>query len=90
MRKSILTILFLLLLLSCNTQPAKEGNKQNSTEMEKKKYRKPACPLSQTDDRCRCGGRGQGELARRGAYGYYRSRPDSREHEQKAIIPIKG
>ena len=36
MRKSILTILFLLLLLSCNTQPAKEGNKQNSTEMEKK------------------------------------------------------
>lgn len=36
MRKSILTILFLSLLLSCNTQPAKEGNKQNSTEMEKK------------------------------------------------------
>ena len=36
MRKSISTILFLLLLLSCNTQPAKEGNKQNSTEMEKK------------------------------------------------------
>ena len=28
--------MFLLLLLSCNTQPAKEGNKQNSTEMEKK------------------------------------------------------
>ena len=49
----------------------------------KEKYRKPACSLSQTDDRCRCGGRGQGELARRGAYGYYRSRPDSREHEQK-------
>lgn len=36
MRKSIGTILFLSLLLSCNTQPAKEGNKQNSTEMEKK------------------------------------------------------
>jgi len=36
MKKSIWTILFLLLLLSCNTQPAKEGNKQNSTEMEKK------------------------------------------------------
>lgn len=36
MRKSILAILFLSLLLSCNTQPAKEGNKQNSTEMEKK------------------------------------------------------
>lgn len=28
--------MFLSLLLSCNTQPAKEGNKQNSTEMEKK------------------------------------------------------
>lgn len=36
MRKSIGTILFLSLLLSCNTQPAKERNKQNSTEMEKK------------------------------------------------------
>lgn len=36
MRKSIWTILFLSLLLSCNTQPAKEKNKQNSTEMEKK------------------------------------------------------
>lgn len=36
MRKSIGIILFLSLLLSCNTQPAKEGNKQNSTEMEKK------------------------------------------------------
>lgn len=33
MRKSIWTILFLSLLLSCNTQPAKEKNKQNSTEM---------------------------------------------------------
>ena len=28
--------MLLSLLLSCNTQPAKEGNKQNSTEMEKK------------------------------------------------------
>ena len=28
--------MFLSLLLSCNTQPAKERNKQNSTEMEKK------------------------------------------------------
>lgn len=36
MRKSILTILFLSLLLSCNTQPAKEINKQNNTEMDKK------------------------------------------------------
>lgn len=36
MRKSILTILFLSLLLSCDTQLAKEINKQNSTEMEKK------------------------------------------------------
>ena len=36
MRKSILSILFLSLLLSCNTQPTKEGNKQNSTEMDKK------------------------------------------------------
>ena len=37
MRKSILTILFLSLgLLSCNMQPEKETNKQNSTEMEKK------------------------------------------------------
>ena len=35
-RISILTILFLSLLLSCNTQPAKESNKQNRTEMEKK------------------------------------------------------
>ena len=36
MRKSIWTILFFSLLLSCNTQPAKERNRQNSTEMEKK------------------------------------------------------
>ena len=36
MRKSIVSILFLSLLLSCNTQPAKDMNKQNSTEMEKK------------------------------------------------------
>ncbi|WP_278713339.1 flavin reductase [Bacteroides finegoldii] len=35
-RISILTILFLSLLLSCNTQPTKESNKQNRTEMEKK------------------------------------------------------
>lgn len=28
--------MLLFLLLSCNTQPAKEGNKQNNTEMEKK------------------------------------------------------
>ena len=46
-------------------------------------YRKPACSLSQADDGRRRRGRGQGELARRGAYGYHRSRPDSREHEQK-------
>ena len=36
MRKSISTILSLSLLLSCNTQPAKEINKQNGTEMGKK------------------------------------------------------
>lgn len=36
MRKSIWTILILSLLLSCNTQPAKERNRQNRTEMEKK------------------------------------------------------
>lgn len=36
MRKSISTILSLSLLLSCNTQLAKEINKQNGTEMGKK------------------------------------------------------
>lgn len=36
MGKSIWIILFFFLLLSCNTQPAKEINKQNSTKMEKK------------------------------------------------------
>lgn len=49
----------------------------------KEEYRKTACSLSQTDDRGRCGGRWQGELARRGAYGHHRPRPDSREHEQE-------
>lgn len=36
MRESILTILLIPLLWACNTQPAKETNKQNSTKMEKK------------------------------------------------------
>lgn len=36
MTKSIFTLLLLSLLLACNTQPAKETNKQNSTEMEKR------------------------------------------------------
>ena len=36
MKELIWAILFLSLLLSCNTQPTKERNKQNSTEMEKK------------------------------------------------------
>ncbi len=36
MRKSIFTILFFSILLSCHTQPAKEISKQNRTEMEKK------------------------------------------------------
>ena len=38
--------LFFSLLLSCNTQPAKERNRQNSTEMEKKNIGKTACSLS--------------------------------------------
>lgn len=36
MRKSILTILLFSLLFSCHTQPTKEVNKQNNSEMEKK------------------------------------------------------
>lgn len=36
MTKSIFTLLFLSLLLACNTQPAKETDKQNSTEMKKR------------------------------------------------------
>lgn len=35
MRKSILTILFLTLLVACNTKTTQENNKQNDTEMEK-------------------------------------------------------
>lgn len=35
MRKSILTILFLTLLVACNTKTTQENNKQNDTEMER-------------------------------------------------------
>ena len=35
MKRSILAILFFSLLLSCNTRPVREMDKQNSTEMEK-------------------------------------------------------
>ena len=60
-------------------EPAKyDGNGEE-------KYRKPACTLSETDDGRRCRGRRQGELARRRAYGHYRPRPDTREHEQKPL-----
>ena len=35
-------------------------------------------------------GRWQGELARRGAYGHHRPRPDSREHEQEPLYQSRN